>query len=241
MNKRIKNLSGRRFGRLTALNVAGTNSSGGKVWNCVCECGSTKTVSSSSLLTGTTQSCGCLLIEARISANTTHGLTGNPMLGLWEKMMARCYCKTNAAYDRYGGRGIFVEQSWHDVQNFIADMGPKPEGMSLDRKNNDGPYSKENCRWATPVEQGRNKRNNRLLEFRGQTKCMAEWCEELGLKTSTVCRRLNHCGWSVDRALSTPVQSFNSGELVLADKRPCTVTGRLVAPVKLPSAQGVLL
>ena len=90
-------------------------------------------------------------------------------------MMSRCYHKQSQAYNRYGGRGIFVCDRWHDVRNFIEDMDPRPEGLSLERKDNDGSYSKENCIWVTPKQQGRNKRNSRMLKFDGQIKSAAEW------------------------------------------------------------------
>lgn len=120
--------------------------------------------------------------------------------------MERCYCKTNAAYPRYGGRGIVVCDEWHDFTKFYADMGDRPAGRSLDRRDNDGPYSPENCRWATRTEQARNTRVNTILEFRGRKQCLQAWAEELGLKPATICRRMYVAGWSVDKALSTAVQ-----------------------------------
>jgi hypothetical protein len=202
---RFRDLAGQRFGRLVALEVVGRNTSRGMVWRCQCDCGCVSQHSSTGLVEGTTQSCGCYQQERRVECNTEHGMADTLIHGLWMSMMARCYTTTNEAYDRYGGRGIVVDERWHDFANFFADMGHRPEGKSLDRRDNNGPYSASNCRWATPTEQGRNMRTNRMLEFRGETRCMSEWCEILSLKTSTVCRRLNHFGWSVDRALATPV------------------------------------
>lgn len=203
---RFRDLAGLRFGRLIALEVSERKtSSSGTIWKCVCDCGAQSEHSSTCLIEGNTQSCGCLNRERRVECNTEHGMSDTLIHGIWLNLFARCYNPNSPAYSNYGGRGIGVDQRWHDFATFFADMGHRPDGKTLDRKDNNGPYSKDNCRWATPKQQGRNKRTNRLLEFRGETKCMVEWCEVLGLKTSTVCRRLNTFGWSVERALSTPV------------------------------------
>jgi hypothetical protein len=97
-------------------------------------------------------------------ANTRHGLWSHPLYPTWHTMMKRCYDPKNAKYQRYGARGIAVCERWHDVSSFVADLGEKPAGMSLDRINNNGPYSPENCRWATPVQQARNRPQATLTE-----------------------------------------------------------------------------
>jgi hypothetical protein len=97
-------------------------------------------------------------------ANTKHGLWNHPLYPTWHTMMQRCYNPANAKYQRYGSRGIFVCDRWHDVRNFVADLATKPLGLTLDRINNDGPYSPENCRWATPTQQARNRPQAKLTE-----------------------------------------------------------------------------
>lgn len=119
-------------------------------------------------------------------------------------MLSRCYGANHERYPRYGGRGITVCDRWRESpENFYADMGPKPTpGHSLDRIDNDGPYSPDNCRWATPAQQRANTSTSRMLTHNGKTMSMSEWSEETGVHMSTLCQRLKR-GWSVDRALTT--------------------------------------
>ena len=125
-------------------------------------------------------------------------------------MMDRCYLPTSHAYGHYGGRGIYVCDRWHDFENFYADMGDKPIGMSLDRSDNNGPYSPENVRWANSKDQANNKRSNVVLEYLGRQQTMQQWCDELGLKISTVWARLNLYGYSVDKALTAGWRAKNA-------------------------------
>ena len=222
-------LAGRRFGQLVVVRTVGRTRSRGLTWECRCDCGAMREIASTNLVSGNTSSCGCFGQLRRAEANTKHGMSETRIFGLWTQMMARCHCETNQAFDRYGGRGIFVSERWHLFENFYADMGDPPPDMTLDRRDNDGPYSPENCRWASRVEQGRNKRNNRLLTYRGEIRCMAEWCELLGLKTPTVCQRLNKRGWSVDRALSTPATLKPVHPVKLPEVEPAQMQLELVA------------
>ncbi len=108
----------------------------------------------------------------------------------WYKMMRRCYIPKDRSFRRYGGRGIYVEASWHDFSNFYADMGDCPEGMSLDRIDNDGPYSKENCRWASRKQQNYNKRTTARVMFRGKLRTYYEIAQILGHRTETIEHRI---------------------------------------------------
>lgn len=135
------------------------------------------------------------------------GGKASPTLNSWHHMMGRCYRPTNPKYLRYGGRGIVVCERWHDFLNFLADMGEKPgPGWSIERKDNDGPYSPENCVWATALQQQRNRSITRMLTLGEITKPAAEWAEELGLPYKTLMARLNDRNWSVERALKTPLR-----------------------------------
>jgi hypothetical protein len=120
----------------------------------------------------------------------------------WCRMRSRVRGVMNPAAARnYRDRGITICARWESFQNFLDDMGPRPDGAWLDRIDNDGPYSPENCRWASPKQQQRNRRNNTRLTFNGETLCIAEWAERLSLNHKTISDRLRH-GWSVGRALT---------------------------------------
>lgn len=176
---------------------------GARCWICRCDCGTERSVRGANLRNGGTRSCGCATPEAIRAANKTHGLCGrSPEYKIWSSMRDRCLNPRARAYPSYGGRGITICPEWGDAGQFYADMGPRPSpAHSLDRIDNDGPYSPENCRWATPTDQQRNTRGNRLITFAGRTLPMSVWCEETGLKHSTLWERLRR-GWSVERALT---------------------------------------
>ena len=108
-----------------------------------------------------------------------------------------------ADYPRYGGRGITVDPRWDSFANFVADMGERPEGKTIDRKDNDGPYASWNCHWITARQQSANMRSNRRLTFNGETLTLTDWSRRTGLGVTTIRERLRR-GWSVEVALTTP-------------------------------------
>jgi hypothetical protein len=127
----------------------------------------------------------------------------------WSAMMDRCTNDKNPAYKRYGGRGITVCDRWRtSFENFLRDMGKRPDRLSLERKNNDLGYSPDNCKWATPADQARNKRNNLLLTFEGRTQPLITWCDELGLKFAGARSRLKR-GKSAAEVLQTVIKPRN--------------------------------
>lgn len=199
-------LTGQVFGRLTVLRRSGTAASGHARWFCSCECGNTTQVLSSNLRVGVTKSCGCLVAENMRKVSTTHGLLKHSSYQVWAKMLGRCLNQNNPAYKHYGGRGITVCDRWLSVENFIADMGERPARLSLERVDVNKGYSKDNCVWADAKTQARNKRTNIVETFKGKTATLIEHSEDAGLNYSTVWFRRNKLGWSLEKALTTPVR-----------------------------------
>jgi len=158
-----ENLIGMRFGRLL---VTGDDAKRGHR-NYVlvqCDCGTRKSVNKSGMKRGHIQSCGCLNDEAIAKSLTKHGMTHTVEHNTWKAIRQRCNNPNTAQYRDYGGRGITVCERWDSFENFIADMGMRPEGGTIDRIDNSQGYSPSNCRWATRTDQGRNTRSNVLDE-----------------------------------------------------------------------------
>jgi hypothetical protein len=155
--------AGLRFGRLTISEYAGKDAHGKKLYRCLCDCGKETTAYASSLRNGQKQSCGCLRDETnRLPSFFRHGHTSNykitPTYRSWQSMITRCTNPKHEAWARYGGKGITICARWigdDGFQNFLSDMGERPEGLTLDRKDNNGDYTPANCRWSTPTEQAR--------------------------------------------------------------------------------------
>lgn len=160
-----EDLTGRVFGRLTVVSYSHTHktpSGQSKAsWLCQCECGNQLVVKSQPLKIGNTSSCGCLRNELTGNRSRTHGMTGTPTYETWRGMRERCERPDNHRYSSYGGRGIKVCDRWmNSFENFLADMGERPDGMTLDRIDVNGNYEPGNCKWATDAEQRMNKRNS---------------------------------------------------------------------------------
>jgi hypothetical protein len=139
-------------------------------------------------------------------------MSGTPTYVTWVTMRRRCNNKNFAQYPSYGGRGISVCARWDDFENFLADMGYRPDGLTLERIDNDGDYAPDNCRWATHKEQCNNRRSSRLIEMDGETKTLAQWCEDLGVSYGLVSMRIR-LGWSEEDALKERPKKFTYVEL----------------------------
>lgn len=202
---RIIDLTGQRFERLIVLQRNGSSKRGEALWLCKCNCGDVISVTGYHLREGHTRSCGCLLREIMIRRNTTHGMRYISGYDSWKSMLDRCRNIHNKYYEYYGGRGIIVCKRWEKFENFHTDMGEKPKGMTLDRENNSKGYCKSNCRWVSRQIQQNNMRSNHKVTFKGRTQTIAEWSREVGLRYGVLWNRLNTFKWSVERALTEPV------------------------------------
>ena len=166
---------------------------------CQCSCGSElKRIRTDGLINGNVVGCGCV----RNERTTTHGLTNHKHFKRWSHIMDRCYNERTKSYKDYGGRGISVCDAWHDVTTFINDLpdGYQP-GMQIDRIDNNGNYEPGNVKWSTRKQQCANKRSNRYFELNGETKIMAEWAADIGVKHSVISDRIAS-GWPIDKALT---------------------------------------
>jgi hypothetical protein len=206
-------LTGQKFGLLTAIERVERTASGKTRWRCRCDCGQDVIVQRDNLRSGHTRACGCRQGASGRALWTTHGMarTGPrmPEYQCWGNMKRRCLDPKNKAFKNYGARGIRICQDWlQDFHKFLADVGPRPTAQhTLDRVRNDGHYEPGNVRWATHTEQSNNTRRNRLLTHNGQTKTAAEWGHTLSIKNGTIRRRLG-AGWSVHDALTRPVRHW---------------------------------
>ena len=206
-------------------------------WRCVCAedlggCGGETTVRVSKLKNGHTKSCGCLLSQSRGASSITHGASRGktrtnkvtPEYSSWVAMRGRCNNANDHKYPCYGGRGITICSRWSNFASFLADVGPRPTRRhTIGRPRNDdgywcgdascpecGPSARpRNGRWETDKDQARNRRNNHVVEFDGQSRCLAEWGEITGIGWSTIASRIRS-GWSVGRAMTAPVDARKS-------------------------------
>lgn len=208
---RFKDRAGQRFGSLVVLALYGfSKTRKHSFWKCRCDCGIQINVSANSLVSSNTKSCGCTK-NARISeANTTHGHTRNqksPEYITWLSLRSRCRNTKDKNWPDYGKRGIRVCQRWiNSFVNFYHDMGRRPSPThSIERKKNSGNYTPTNCKWATPKEQGCNKRNNVWLTLGERTEIMSEWSRITGIRRLTL-RRRKQLGWTDEQAITTPLR-----------------------------------
>lgn len=190
----IRNLVGQRFGRLVVQRLAEISKQGA-MWACQCDCGTAKVVWTSHLTGGRTKSCGCLLreVSARLirERSTTHGRSKSPEYRSWRSMIGRCENPNDQAFGKYGGRGIAVCERWRVFENFLADMGDRPTGTSIERKDNDGPYEPENCVWGTPAEQSLNRRITRFVDTPNGPVCLTHAAKLAGLSAGCLAYRLD--------------------------------------------------
>lgn len=201
-------ITGLKYGRLTVISYSGTRNEE-SLWNCVCECGNRSITSRRSLARGLTQSCGCLRLETLSRLRYRHGCATragrSSEYTSWSAMKERCLNPKSKYFKNYGARGITVCDEWMKFGVFLSDMGSRPLGTTLERKDNNDSYRKDNCIWATWGEQSNNKRTSRRITFNGKTQTLSQWCDELTLPYNTIIARVSR-GWNTDAAFLTPIQ-----------------------------------
>lgn len=199
-----------KFNRWTV--IAFSHKSGKKqFFSCLCECGTEGVVRKDQLTRGISKSCGCWKREVSkeqiIRLSTTHGLANkSKSYSIWKHITQRCLNKNNPSYKNYGGRGITICERWKDYANFFADMGDCPEGMSIDRIDNNGNYEPSNCRWADKKTQANNTRTNIFIKHDGETLTIKQWSEKLSIPYLTLYQRIFKLSWPIKRAFTAPIQ-----------------------------------
>jgi len=196
---------GQRYGRLVAVAFHSRGRRGKSIWTFQCDCGAQAVAKMDNVRGGNTSSCGCLLREWEMTGKVTHGRSASAEYQIWENMLSRCLNPNVSRYARYGGRGIKICERWLTFANFYADMGPRPPGMTLERIDNDGNYEPSNVRWATRKEQECNKSTTIKVVLNGHEMTLSDACRATGVSYNAVRKRISYRGWSVDKALSTPV------------------------------------
>lgn len=194
---KIKDLTGQKFNKLTVIGIASRNP---LYWECRCDCGNIVHVRPSNLKQGQVKSCGCL----HHKGNPTHNLSRTRIYRIYKKMIRRCYSKDEPAYVNYGGRGISVCDEWKkSVETFYkwAISNGYEDNLTIDRIDNNGNYSPENCRWTTYQAQSNNRRSNITVEINGISKTLMEWCEEYDMPYKRVHMRIKN-GWEPINALT---------------------------------------
>jgi hypothetical protein len=207
---------GKKYNRYLVIEVEmrKTKDKSTQAWaKCVCDCGTIKWVRLAGLKSGTTKSCGCLCLEILKSKKGTesaqykhgHWIDGkaSPTYKSWRAMMNRCYDPKNNRYEKYGAVGITVVERWHNFENFIKDMGLRPDdSYTLDRIDNSKGYTQENVRWATKSEQAVNRKTTKLFTINNETKCLKHWAKDYNISYQVVYKRIFYWGWDLNKALT---------------------------------------
>jgi hypothetical protein len=195
-------IANKTFDRLTAVSYVGKG-----FWRFVCECGNSKNLWATDVRRGKVRSCGCLAHEVKSTGDLrrVHGKSGTPEYSSWNAMVNRCTNPNAAGFRHYGGRGITIHGPWlADFMNFFVDMGPRPKGTTLDRKDPNGDYGPDNCRWADAETQGSNQRRIIPITANGKTQTIEAWARELGCSRG-VLRYRRRQGWPDDAIINTPI------------------------------------
>lgn len=211
------NIAGKRFGRLVVEKKAFVRR-GDSYWDCVCDCGKTKTIKMQHLVSGSTKSCGCYQKERVHEAILKHGESKTRLYKVWAAVKQRCENPNYNGYKNYGGRGIFLCKEWQNYETFrtwalehgyVEQQGKSR--LTIDRIDPNGNYEPNNCRIATYIVQARNKRNNHNVEINGKIKTISEWSLIYNISGSTIRSRISQYGWDDVRAITTPAKKYMKG------------------------------
>ena len=197
---KIRDLTGQKFNMLTAIKIAERNP---LKWECICDCGNVCKVRANNLTRGKQKSCGCLSHKG----NPTHKQCYTRVYRIYAKIKRRCFAEDDPSYPRYGGRGITMCDEWRESFESFANWSYANgyrDDLSIDRIDNNGNYTPDNCRWADSYSQANNKRNNRFISYQGKTQTLANWCKEKNMSYNVVWFRLSQ-GWTFEDAISKKV------------------------------------
>lgn len=214
---RCINLIGQKFDRLEVLKRVDNAKDGHTRWLCSCVCENEVIVWGKHLKNGHTKSCGCLRKELAVQRWLKHGyyVEGKEfkVYQVWADMIARCTNPNHNAWKDYGGRGITVCEKWLKFENFNKDMGNKwKPGLTIERKENNQGYNKENCEWATRKKQMRNTRDNLYVTYNNKTQLLIEWSEKTRIPYKILWDRIYKLGWSPEKALTTLMKNIKNLE-----------------------------
>ena len=206
-NQKHSALIGERFGKLVVKSIYSNGRR--NVCVCLCDCGNTKTIRKDHLTSEKIISCGCYHASIIGERSKTHGMSKTRLYRIWKGMRNRCYNEHIPGYEHWGGRGIVVCDEWQTFEPFYewAVANGYNDGLSIDRIDNNGNYEPSNCRWATPEEQAKNRNSNAMITYEGTTKHISVWDREIGSKKSGRVRARLNAGWSIEKAVTTPVTS----------------------------------
>lgn len=195
-------ITGQKFNMLTAIKPLRNDKYNKVIWQFKCDCGNTYEAVGSNVKCGEIKNCGCIHGNKQYSNFDYDNPSHKRAYRIWNDMKRRCFCTNRKDYPRYGGRGITMCDNWLNFQNFWdwSLTNGYDDNLSIDRINPNGNYEPSNCRWSNAKEQANNKRNNHYITFRGVTKSMADWSNELDISYTCLRARLRR-GWSVERAL----------------------------------------
>lgn len=214
-------LTGKTFGRLKILSISHRNKDRTIFWNCLCSCGETKKVRGKDMKKGKTTSCGCWRSGKISAALKTHGQARSSMndqpcsrtYSSWCSMRNRCLNPKTPSFKQYGGRGITICKRWNKFENFLEDMGERPENCTLDKIDNNKGYLKSNCRWVTRTEQSRNRDYAKKVNFNGEDLCITNHAINFNQNPKTIFNRI-YDGWTLKEALLTPARKITQRQLV---------------------------